>query len=415
MNLAGAVLILLAAQRPVHRPPDVGVRIHARPEAVERVFAAAQASYSALALELGELRSEAIPAAFSALVRAGCGPAPEPREALLAALGRSPRTELWRFFDGLCAAGAGPEERCSILDVVGDSGGVGDLASLASWVAEPAGTEESFARCVAALLAKDARGYAYLDDLLKRVPLALRPALVRGVAAARSELGMRALAAWAESERDLSLLAIVHIGRMARGMPRPIDDGVRCTVRQFLAERDAEARPEAALAAGEIDDDDAIPLLIDLLEDPSRALRANALWSLQRLSGLKMREQPDRWRAWYAIEQAWWRDDSARVLADLRSGSVKAVHGALESLAGIRTGRERLAAEVAGRLVSKNPTTVVQACVVLGRLGCTSAVPRLVDILADEDPAVRTAAREALKTIEGTEPPEASRGAPDPR
>jgi hypothetical protein len=416
LTIAVILVVARGVEGQIRRPPDVAVRIHARPEAVDRVLAAARASSSALAIEMGELRREAIPAAFGALVRVDPFPSTEvPREALVAALGRVPRRDLRLFFDGLCAAGASAEERRTILLVVADSGSAGDLAAVPVWVSEPACTEEAFTECVRALLARDARSYAYLPELLPAIPALLRPALVRGVAAARSELGMRTLASSMESERDLALLAIVHIGRMANGMPRPIDEGVRSAVRRCLADGACAARPEAALTAGELDDDEAIPLLIDLLADDSRGLRANALWSLQRLSGLRMREEPERWRAWHELEVKWWREQSAQVIADLRSGSVKSVHAALESIAGIRTGRERLVVEVSARLRSKNPSIVTQACVVLGRLGSATALPGLTELLDDPDPLVRASARDALKAIDGFDLPDERKAPSDPR
>ena len=132
-----------------------------------------------------------------------------------------------------------------------------------------------------------------------------------------------------------------------------------------------------------------------------RGVRANALWSLQKITDLSMREDPLRWESWYRDESQWWAQRSADVFQRLHSTVPAQLKAALAEI-GKRNGhRDRLAQETLVALDAVDPTVVALACNVLARLRSRVALLRLVPLLDQHDAAVQRAAWSALKSITG--------------
>ena len=130
-------------------------------------------------------------------------------------------------------------------------------------------------------------------------------------------------------------------------------------------------------------------------------VRANAEWSLRKLTGRKDEPDVERWRRWYAAETSWWQADAAGAFEALRDGSPFEVGNALRDLSRHRLSRHESAEEILPVLERGEAHLVAQACATLGALGSGLAKPGLREVLEHEDPTPRAAAWEALKAITG--------------
>ena len=80
--------------------------------------------------------------------------------------------------------------------------------------------------------------------------------------------------------------------------PQPEDHG---KVLDLLHRGDSDAvRKQACLYLGQVESRDAVRPLIDVLtETANDGLRANAHWALQRITGLRLRPEPELWEQWW--------------------------------------------------------------------------------------------------------------------
>ncbi len=90
-------------------------------------------------------------------------------------------------------------------------------------------------------------------------------------------------AAYNNGERDWLVSALFAMGRSAQEVWQP-------KVLNMLENNQPAVRAEAARAAGELEIDEALPQLIDLLDDPNDNVRAACIWSLSQIGGEGVRE-----------------------------------------------------------------------------------------------------------------------------
>jgi hypothetical protein len=412
--VASACLAPATAQERVEAPADAIRAV------LERCRAHRELSPETLALELARLDDAAIPDLFAALAQL-----PDPtgvdaigpnttvlhtreRQLVLAALDRLSHAALLRHVERVVAADADCGSRVASLDVlarIGSANEVELVRKLAS--AHEAGGDalDVLARgsrsAIAGICARDASALAVLEKEYSRFPAPLRPSLLEGLAESCAAGAPALLADSIERDEANQLLALSLLSSLADSIPRPVDERTVSLVRRLVADSDGEILSEAELAAGKLGDYASIPRLIELLASPRRSVRANALWSLRRLTLLDLRDDPAHWRAWYREESAWWAHDSKRVLQKLASADPADVKAALTEVAKRSIRREELALETLRALERGDAGIAALACHVLGCLRAPVAVPGLVPHLSDRDPAVRTAAWNALKRISG--------------
>jgi HEAT repeat protein len=159
------------------------------------------------------------------------------------------------------------------------------------------------------------------------------------------------------------------------------------------------------VAAGRLRDDDAVPALLDALRAEDRGLVTDAAWALARITGLELRDRSERWEAWYADEEAWWRDRSDAAFARLDSIDPGENVAALIEISGRRAGRGRLAARIAPQLEAGDAVVAATAARVLGQLGSKVATAELVRALELGDPLASAAAWQALRQVTGKDLP----------
>ncbi len=236
--------------------------------------------------------------------------------------------------------------------------------------------------------------------------------LAHALAQARKPETLRALARLAAQRTELAPLCCACLLGEADALPRPADPDLLGALRELLASEEHPAAPELLLLAGRLDDDEAVPLLIERLASARPALCANALWSLRRITGLGLGADAQAWSQWFRDESQWWKERAPAVLPMLHGDDAGAQRRALGELGARYWHRQQVASEIGEYLAHSHAEGARMACGLLAHLGCPSAVPLLQARLEDTDPAVRESARAALASLNGKNVPSRRVGMP---
>jgi hypothetical protein len=329
------------------------------------------------------------------------------RDELLArAFALQPKSELQAFFGCLAPGSLAPGRLKPALLVLREAGSARELGRCLELAGAGGGGIQ--AELVAALAGICAREPGACELALAAARTAAVPdaeSLARGLAEARTSGAAQALVRLALQRPELASLALSCLLSEAERLPRPVEPELLALVREQLAHEDHPAGQELLLLAGRLEDDESVPLLLERLSASRPELRANALWSLQRITGLGLGPDAQAWSQWFQEESAWWRDRSRAALALLHSPEPAAQRRGLGELGQRFWRREQLAAEIGEYLESSQGDCARMACGLLARLGCASAVPLLEARLEDEDPAVQKSARSALAQLTGKKIP----------
>lgn len=370
-----------------------------------------------LAHRIAKLGRGVVPALFDRLSRSAAGPIPaatsppgeaarRERAVLLRALATVPEPEVrGEIAQRLARAPSAADRATAMLCIVaiGSSGDLDEMLAIAEPELDPEGLETAFdayvAEAVGELARRDAATWRRALAALTGLRRAPRFALLRaaGTDAGEEALSMLAQALGALASNRAEVLAALQCASQRASLP--VQDDVRRAVRELLDSADDQVAAQASLLSGRFVDADAAEELVELLEHVSASARANALWSLQQISGLGMRDDPRRWRAWIADERGWWstRFESAR--RALRSAEPKAVRVAILELGRRRLGRDRLAAEIATVLDHEDVDTAEIAAAAMGALRSRASIAELEAARLRAAPRVREAIDRALRTI----------------
>lgn len=266
----------------------------------------------------------------------------------------------------------------------------------------------SLKNALAPLLLEDSRRFHVLIELLPELPSELLPVLIEVVGDLPRPEAMYVLSRAAALGPGLERVVLGEIaGNGRRLAPGATMESIEFA-RQYVDSFDPLLRRLAAMALGRLRDGDSFLDLIRRLEDEDPVVRRVSLEALQELSGMRRPWTAERWRAFWESERAW-LDGASELRRDLARGQEHEAGEAVRFLSRHRT----FAFEVSGILAHglENSRSRVRAltCEALSRLSHPAAVPHLIPALADEDDAVRSAARRALKHLTGVDLGEAWR------
>jgi len=340
---------------------------------------------------------------------------PEARGAQDEALARSfalqPKSELQAFFARFTRAALEPQRIAPALLVLREAGSAREFTRCLE-LAGP-GEGEGTSELVAALAAICAREPATCELALSAACSAQpgdAEAIVHGLAEAHNGPAALALAQLALRRPQLSCVALSALLSEVEHLPRPLDADLLGLLREQLAHEDHPAAQELLLLAGRLEDDESVPLLLKRLAGTRADQRANALWSLRRITGLGLGPDAAAWSLWFQEEQQWWKDRAPAVLALLHGEDLAAQARALGELGQRFWHRQQVADELVEYLAHARPDGARMACGLLGKLGCTSALPALQARLEDENAGVKESARAAIAGLTGKKIPSRSVG-----
>lgn len=260
-----------------------------------------------------------------------------------------------------------------------------------------AGDSLEFEHAITDILLRDGTGFTVLDALVGTVPLDVQGSIASGVEATKKIEAATMLARWIKTRRELRLLALPHLSRLALALEKPFPEEVLQPVRTLLEQNDGPTLPGAIVCAGRLGDYASIPSLARWLRDGDAGVKSDALWSLRQISGLVFDDDAARWQSWFAAESAWWENDSRAAFEVLRTGSRIEKVDALRAVAGLHAWREKLADHVAVVLDDQDEELVGYGARLLGRLGSRASIPPLLEALAN--PGSAEAAHAALEAI----------------
>ncbi|MFT7668566.1 MAG: HEAT repeat protein [Planctomycetota bacterium] len=265
-------------------------------------------------------------------------------------------------------------------------------------------------RTIAFRLANNPSEASQLRETIKVTPTELLPTIVRAIGKAPSAEATKLLTHLLHAYPDLDLLILAELGRVFEVTREAFDITVEMRVGLHIVSPKVALRREACLLAGRLELLHMIPQLIELLTDKDGGVCANAYWSLKRVTGKKLKAEPDRWSNWYDAEESWWNDDAQAAFSQLSNARPFEVSQGIRALSGHRLYRHEIAAELLVLLDHEKPSIVAQSCAALGVLRSGSAVPELRGVLSHEVEKTRDAAWQALKLITGRDdlPPESS-------
>jgi len=336
-------------------------------------------------------------AAFAELVAARSGGNPAECEAALVALAGFPHALVRAAIESAAARDRSDEDARAGLAVLERIGLAGDLP-LAPILWRP-GSEEELEHAVLSIARRDARSLTVLEGLARAVAPEVRIAFVHAVEGLGTIEAVSWMARCAERLPDVRSEALARLGRLAQGLPYPAPDDALAVVRGNLAGFGSESLRDAVIAAGRMEDGESIPHLIALLREEDAGLRADAAWSLERISGLHLRDRADRWEDWYEVELDWWRERSDAAFAELESRDRAACTCALLEIAGRRMSRDRLSLRVAPLLEDADPWIAQLAAQTLRTLRSKVACAALVVALERPEPEIGLEAWRALRSI----------------
>ena len=253
--------------------------------------------------------------------------------------------------------------------------------------------------CLAALLQRDSEAFGVLGRGFTALDPRAKPVVLRAVGRVDDPRAVTFLSDRLGLDVQLDPLVLAQLGRAAARAGVDVDERARTFVLMGLRSADTQLRGEACLVAGHLEDSEAVPDLIDLLEDPEQGVSANAYWALRRCTRRYLDPDVDRWRRWYADELAWWTSEADDCLRDLHSSDPGRVSLALRELATHRLHRHELARELLPLLGETEEVLLLQVCGALQALGSRVSRPALRGLLEHPSGAVRARVELALDAI----------------
>lgn len=336
-------------------------------------------------------------AAFDVLIEARRAESSAEAESALIALGAFPRADLHTILERAAAPGAADDAAEAALAVLERFGHADDLL-FAGALHRPS-ADVALEQAVLGVVRRDERALAVLEGASRAVTQAVRIAFVRAVEQLETLDAASWIARCAQRAPDVRAEAIARLGRLSESLPHPAPDEALDLVHSVLGGIPTDGLRDAIIAAGRMEDGEAIPYLIALLGEDDSGLRSDAAWSLQRITGLRLRERKERWEQWYADELAWWRDRSEYVFSDLDTLDRATLTKALLEISARQSSRDRLALRVMPLLQSPAPDVAKLAAQTLRILRSKVACVELIRALERPEPEIGLEAWRALRAI----------------
>lgn len=346
------------------------------------------------ASDLRALGAEAARECLDAILRDELEASPAAKRAALAVLAghaAAARVAILPLLD----AGASPGVRARGLEVLASAGTLEDLELALSLAAtfplvpgpdgDPCADPDVVDRLrasAAALFAREPDGLVHARSSIERCPAAWAPALVAALGESRTPQGLALLVELLSSGTSNASDAVAAIATAAQGLAPPFDPNVGDAVRWTLERETPGTFRQAVICVGWLEDERSAALLLGHLEHPSAGVRADALWSLRRITGTRLEGDPERWRRWLDAEERWRAEQLPALLSELETGQPAELAKALNEILRHSFPRHEIARELASRLERLDGAAFTAACDALAVLGSRAAVPALLELRA---------------------------------
>ena len=350
------------------------------------------------ARKLSALGSEAIEPMLQALVVDATERSVAQRGAALGVL-RERGGEVERGVVALAQRGLAADATARALNLIAEvptQRGLSSLVAVAS-TAQPDCIEEdsgdscitsTLRRAMGRLLLNQPDSVRNLDAAMRDCPREFVSSLLEALADTPATQNLLALTDLLRVRAWDRVFLLDQIARGTHALPSPFDDCVRDAVRSELGDLDASVVREAAVCAGWLEDDDAVPALIERLADSSAGVRTNSLWALRHITGRPFAGDQIAWQRWHDAQSEWWSSQAPDLLADLGSDKAPERMAAINELMRHDFPRHELARQLAQALPAYDSAVLRLGCSALAALHSNAAAPSLRDLLSIADPHV---------------------------
>jgi HEAT repeat protein len=201
---------------------------------------------------------------------------------------------------------------------------------------------------------------------------------------------------------DFADRALQALARVAPLVPLDRAPELAARLRPQLGSESAVSRREAMRVLSGLQDEAAIPRLVELLASTETGEARAAGRALCELSGRELPADAAVWGAWLARELEWWGARGEAALEELWSEDPHTAVAAVNEVAVRGLLRDRLSCELA-RVLREHPEPAAreQACLGLTQLRSRAACSELVAALETGDDEVAALACRALRSITG--------------
>lgn len=261
----------------------------------------------------------------------------------------------------------------------------------------------AFERAVTALLARDPETTTHLRTVYLRSHLALAFSMTRALGVQESPHRLIALSELLGVRPEIDASVLSQIERNAPACSFSVPEGARQAVRTCLRTSDTMQILAASRALVALEGCDAIPDLIDLLNQGDGTVVHHARSELRRLSRCDYGDSAHDWQSWYGRERQEWRIRAGALERRVARGDPTEAAGAMLELGRTRLFRHEAARALSTGIVRREPDLVRLCCQLLGELCPREGRPALEFAVEHHAPEVRDAARQALARIEGTD------------
>lgn len=325
--------------------------------------------------------------------------------ALVAAAARAPHADVVSLLSKVGSSEPTPRRVEVALRIAALACTAGDLElvrSLGMRHATPAGTpvevRQAFGLAFHSIALRDEQALAHAGRLYGEVERSLADALLRSIGELGTPASAEALGNLLGARHELDLRVLGELARVGRKLPLPPSDEARQAARSYLRDGDSALQRAACRATFALQDVDALPVWIDLLDSDDDDVARTALDVLRRTTRKALDRDAKEWRSWREREIAEWRV-AERCAGDLRSPDRAKAAAELLALGRARLYRHQAAELVAAAFDRQETELLRLACQVLGELGSPAGEPALLDATEHVDETVREAAELALERV----------------
>ena len=262
-----------------------------------------------------------------------------------------------------------------------------------------------FRDAVADVLTRDREAFGSLAAAWRSLPDPLRVPLIEAIGRVGDPRGLAFLADNLGFDDKIDVALLDQIIRLVPKSGLLDPDAIAAPLRRILERGNGSSLQKAVIAVGQMRDEAAIPLLIELLESDSRGLLGQVGVALKRISGLSFRADQPRWMAWYEAESQWFDENGADSFANLYSEDSAVVIASVRSLAKRKLFRHRISNELVFLLGDVDASIRMVVCQALSQLRSPTAVPALIESLQDANESVAQNAWSALCALTGRRDP----------